>query len=271
MIGIGTRVGKLTVVEATDQRKAGYIIWKCSCECGGGIFLDTRCLQRESVQDCGCGTVVGPGQRDISGMHFGKLTALRPTKERGRRGRTVWVCRCDCGNEVCAELGQLTAGYRKSCGCLSRPPVKNFTGKKFGWLTVVEYAGKSVGEHQWKCRCVCGQETVVGQTRLQSGKTKSCGCLRSIVYRDSLGLTEGTSVTKLKAIKSGRLIKSNTSGYNGVYFNKKRKLWIAQITFQGKTRYLGAFGRLMDAVKARQRGEEIYDKFLEQVEVTDSE
>ena len=81
---------------------------------------------------------------------------------------------------------------------------------------------------------------------------------------------EGTSLTKLKAIKSGRLIKSNTSGYNGVYFDKKRRLWIAQITFQGKTRYLGSFDRLMDAVKARQRGEEIYDEFLERVKAADN-
>lgn len=271
MIGIGTRVGKLTVVESTEQRKAGYIVWKCRCTCGGEIFLDTRCLQRESVKDCGCGSAVGPGQRDISGMRFGRLTAIRPTEERSRRGSMIWICKCDCGKETRAELGQLTAGYKKSCGCLGHPPVKDFIGKKFGLLTVIAYAGKSAGVHQWRCRCACGQETVVGQTRLQTGKTRSCGCFRTVVFRDNLGLKEGTSVTKLKAIKSGRLIKSNTSGYNGVYFDKKRKLWTAQITFQGKTRYLGSFDRLMDAVKARQRGEEIYDEFLERVEVTDGE
>ena len=270
MIGIGTKVGRLTVEERTDQRKAGYIVWKCRCACGGEILLDTRCLQRGSVKDCGCGSAVGPGQRDISGMRFGRLTAVRPTEERGQRGSVVWLCRCDCGKEVYTELGQLTAGYKKSCGCLCHPPVKNFTGKKFGWLTVTEYAGKSEGMHQWKCRCICGQDVIVGQTRLQSGKTKSCGCLRAVVYKDNLGLREGTSVTKLKAIKSGRLLKSNTSGYNGVYFDKKRRLWIAQITFQGRTRYLGSFDRLPDAVKARQRGEEIYDEFLERVEAADN-
>lgn len=266
MIGIGTKVGRLTVEERTEQRRNGYIIWRCRCACGGEILLDTRCLQRGSVKDCGCGSVVRPGQRDISGMRFGRLTAVSPTKERGKRGSLVWLCRCDCGNEVCVELGQLTAGYKRSCGCLGHPPVKDFIGKKFGWLTVIEYAGKSAGMHRWKCRCDCGQEVVVGQTLLQTGKTKSCGCFRSAVYKDNLGLMEGTSVTKLRAIKKGRLIKSNTSGYNGVYFDKRRRLWIAQITFQGKTRYLGSYGQLMNAVKARQCGEEIYDEFLERVE-----
>lgn len=41
---------------------------------------------------------------------------------------------------------------------------------------------------------------------------------------------------------------------------------MAQITFKGKTKYLGAYQKREEAVKARLRGEEIYDEFLEQVE-----
>ncbi|MCI8418443.1 MAG: hypothetical protein HFI33_13285 [Lachnospiraceae bacterium] len=265
-IGIGTRIGRLTVLEPTGEKKSRYTVWRCRCDCGGEILLDTRCLQRGTIKDCGCQTVVRPGQRDISGQRFGRLMAIGPTEERGPRGSIIWRCRCDCGNEVGVELGQLTAGYRKSCGCLSHPPLKDFIGRRFGRLTVIDYAGKRTGMHQWLCRCDCNRETVVGQTLLQNGKTKSCGCLQASIYRENLGLTEGTSVTMLRAVKSGRLIKTNTSGYNGVYFNKKRELWVAQITFQGKTRYLGSYHQLADAVKARQRGEEIYDQFLEQLE-----
>ena len=265
-IKVGTKVGRLTVIAPTKQRKNGYTIWRCCCDCGGEILLDTRALQRGTIQDCGCGHVVAPGQRDITGIRFGKLTALSPTKERGSRGSVVWRCRCDCGREILSELGQLTAGYRKSCGCLSHPALKDLVGKRFGKLTVTAYGGKEKGMHRWHCICDCGGKAIVGQTLLLSGRTKSCGCIQASIYKDNLKLTEGTSITMLKAVKSGRLIKSNTSGYNGVYFNKKRGLWIAQITFQGRTRYLGAYGRLLDAVKARQRGEEIYDKFLEQFE-----
>ena len=46
--------------------------------------------------------------------------------------------------------------------------------------------------HRWRCRCDCGNETIVGQTPLQSGKTKSCGCLQSETYRDNLKLVDGT-------------------------------------------------------------------------------
>ncbi len=198
------------------------------------------------------------------------LTALQPTEERGRNGSIIWRCRCDCGNEVLADLSQLTAGNRKSCGCLSHPALKDFAGKRFGYLTVLEYAGKEAGMHRWKCRCDCGKETVVGQTLLQSGKTKSCGCLQAVTYRENLKLMEGTSVTMLQAVKSGRLLKSNKSGYNGVYYDKRRNRWVAQITFQGKTKYLGSFEELEKAVKARQLGEEIYDEFLEKVGAIDS-
>lgn len=42
-IEIGYRVGMLTVTERTEQRKNGYTIWLCKCDCGGEIRLDTRC------------------------------------------------------------------------------------------------------------------------------------------------------------------------------------------------------------------------------------
>ena len=63
-IETGFRIGKLTVVAPTDQRKNGYTIWNCMCDCGGFIELDTRTLQRGTVRDCGCETKVKPGQKD---------------------------------------------------------------------------------------------------------------------------------------------------------------------------------------------------------------
>ncbi len=177
----------------------------------------------------------------------------------------LWQCRCDCGREVLAESSQLVSGKRKSCGCLGHPQLKDFAGRRFGRLTVLEYAGKVSGMHRWRCICDCGRETVVGQSLLQSGRTKSCGCLRALTYRDNLQLVEGTFITALLVAKEGRLIKSNKSDHNGVYLDKKRGLWVAQITFQGKTRYLGAYVQLEQAVKARQQGEQIYDAFLERM------
>lgn len=261
-IGVGFQVGKLTVAEPTEKRKNGYTVWRCVCACGNGIELDTRCLQRGTVRDCGCETVVKPGRRDITGMRFGLLTALYPIEEQSKYGETVWHCKCDCGGEVDAPLHQLTAGYRKSCGCLSHPPRKDYVGKRFGKLVVLEYAGKRAGMHRWRCVCDCGNETIVGQSLLQSGKAQSCGCRKVETIRENMKFMEGTSVTLLERA-STRLIASNTSGYNGVYQNKKTGQWRTQITFKGKTYYLGSYDKLEDAAKARKRGEEMYETFLD--------
>lgn len=260
-IAPGVCVGKLTVLEATPERKNGYTIWRCGCACGGEILLDTRTLQRGTVRDCGCETVVKPGQRDITGQRFGMLTARCPTGVKGSGGSMIWHCGCDCGGEIDAPLHQLTAGYRKSCGCLSRPPLKDFVGKRFGKLVVRNYAGKRDGLHRWLCVCDCGNETVVGQTSLQSGRTKSCGCLQREQIVKNLRLVDGTSVAILEASKN-RLVASNTSGHNGVYRNKRLQKWTAQITFKGRTYYLGSYDKIEDAVKARTLGEEMYDDFL---------
>lgn len=261
-INKGFRVGSLTVMEPTDQRKSGYFIWLCKCDCGGEIKLDTRCLQRGTVTDCGCMKNVKPGTRDISGQRFGKLIAMEPTEERGYSRSVVWKCQCDCGNECYVSLHQLQAGYVKSCGCLSHPPLKDFVGEQFGKLTVTEYAGKRDGMHQWKCRCDCGNETVVGQTRLQSGKTQSCGCMQATAYLRNPGIIDGTSVGILEYYKT-HLSPFNTSGHTGVYQSKKSGKWIAQIGFKGKTYHLGSYSEFQEAVQARERGEAMHDEFLE--------
>lgn len=73
--------------------------------------------------------------------------------------------------------------------------MKDYLGKRFSMLTVTGYAGKEYGQHLWRCKCDCGKETVVRQTNLQSGKTKSCGCLQEKQILENLKLCEGTSVT----------------------------------------------------------------------------
>ena len=255
---IGMRVGMLTVVEATEQRKNGYVVWRCRCDCGGERLLDTRYLQRGTICDCGCVSKLRPGQKDIGGQRFGKLTALYPV-EGGGYGETLWHCRCDCGGEIDAPIRSLASGSRKSCGCLSHPPLRDLTGQRFGRLTVVGYAGKQRA-HKWRCRCDCGKETLVRQDFLTKGRTQSCGCAGVDAMRKSMGFVGGICVAILE---KKRLISTNKSGYNGVYQRRDNGKWVAQITFKGKTYFLGSYTKKEDAVKARQRGEEMYDAFLD--------
>lgn len=54
---------------------------------------------------------------DISGERFHCLTAVKRDHKRARSQAWVWVCKCDCGKETLADVGQLRAGGVKSCGC----------------------------------------------------------------------------------------------------------------------------------------------------------
>lgn len=51
-------------------------------------------------------------------------------------------------------------------------------GKRYGRLTVIEYAGSSNKKAMWLCKCDCGNEKIVSGDSLRRGTTKSCGCLK---------------------------------------------------------------------------------------------
>lgn len=51
----------------------------------------------------------------------------------------------------------------------------NLIGEKYGLLTVLKEAEKTT-TRRWLCRCECGNEKVIRQSDLRSGKTISCGC-----------------------------------------------------------------------------------------------
>jgi hypothetical protein len=53
---------------------------------------------------------------------------------------------------------------------------QDLTGQTFDRLTVVEWVGTRKGKTLWRCRCVCGGETVVMAGNLKTNQTTSCGC-----------------------------------------------------------------------------------------------
>lgn len=51
-------------------------------------------------------------------------------------------------------------------------------GRTFGRLVVLEEAKPVKSRRRWLCRCSCGRETIVWESHLKNGHTKSCGCFR---------------------------------------------------------------------------------------------
>ena len=264
----GVRFGHLVAVEPTSERKNGYTVWKCLCDCGRIVMYSSRHLKngwRTACEDPACEyhqeeCRMHARYEDLTGQRFGKLV-VKSMAGKDSNGQTMWNCVCDCGGTVVAPTGQLKAGYRRSCGCLSRPPRKDWIGKTFGNLTVTAYDGKRSGKHWWKCTCSCGNKVTVCQSNLMSGHTISCGCQNTPFA--SRTLVDGTCVEVLRsAVERKTIAKNNSSGVRGVYQNKRSGRWCAQITFKGKTKYLGSYGTLLEAKIARERGEEIFEDFL---------
>lgn len=59
-------------------------------------------------------------------------------------------------------------------------------GEKFGMLTVVSrHSTASNGDVLWLCKCECGGETVTRRNSLKNGQSKSCGCLKISLLKQS--------------------------------------------------------------------------------------
>lgn len=60
-------------------------------------------------------------------------------------------------------------------------PYKNIAGLRFGFLIALERITvpetRKHGTTLWKFKCDCGKEVVTSLSKVQSGNTKSCGCL----------------------------------------------------------------------------------------------
>lgn len=127
---------------------------------------------------------------DLTGRRFGRLVVVRFARR--TRGRTIWLCRCDCGRDHLVRAGALVGGQTRSCGCIR---VHDLIGERFGRLEVVALAEPrtACGHTRWICRCDCGESATVNANNLRSGNTRSCGCIRQETSRQQLEKNIATS------------------------------------------------------------------------------
>lgn len=70
------------------------------------------------------------------------------------------------------------------------------TGQRYGRLLIAGYVGIKNHSRIWSCQCDCGEFVHVAWKYLQSGQTRSCGCLQRETrakYPGSNKLAEGES------------------------------------------------------------------------------
>lgn len=138
---------------------------------------------------------------ELEGQRFGHLTVLKRLDERENR-YIMWLCRCDCGNEIKVNTRRLVRGTVDNCGCILEktarrgPVAEDLTGQRFGKLVAVRRIRSQNGRTRWECRCDCGNIHIVTAHALKAGKCTSCGCSR---------YEKGRGVTDISGQKFGRL------------------------------------------------------------------
>lgn len=187
----GQVFGRLTVLRLSKKRHPtnNKILWECQCSCGNPeiVYATTGNLTQGYKTSCGCMKAEGvkkaaaANRLNLSGRKFGKLTVQYYIEN---TSPPLWHCLCECGNEIDVISTSLTRGNTVSCGCRRKDLRHSLEGQVFGRLTVIERAENYIspsGQNliRYKCKCECGNETIVMATSLVQGLTSSCGCLRS--------------------------------------------------------------------------------------------
>ena len=98
---------------------------------------------------------------------------------------------------------------------------KDYTGERFGMLTVLSYSKTIKGHKYYKCQCDCGNIKDISGSHLVTGASKSCGCMvvKTTIKRST---THGQSHTRLFSIWQGmkdRCYNSNSAVYK--YYGKR--------------------------------------------------
>lgn len=188
-------------------------------------------------------------------------------------GRTYLLVTCPiCQKQKWMYLDVVKDVRNKSCGCSSGFEAKNISGKMFGRLKAIKPTEQRYCEQVvWQCECQCKNKNIVyvPEGFLQSGNTKSCGCLQEESWRKN-GIKLGNKIkeycvngTSAAAMVTKKRI-TNTSGYKGVCWHKKANKWRAYIKFKGKQYHLGLYEDIELAVTARKEAEKrLFGNFLE--------
>ncbi|HBF2251274.1 AP2 domain-containing protein [Clostridioides difficile] len=117
-MNIGDKFGNFTILDIEQRNKRKYYLCKCS-NCNNEKWIRADSLKR--IKACGCmQSETQFKQNNLAGKKFGRLTAIKSTNKKTKSGHYIWICKCDCGNEIETAENNLTTNRTKSCGCLKK-------------------------------------------------------------------------------------------------------------------------------------------------------
>ena len=143
--------------------------------------------------------------------------------------------------------------------------LKNEIGNTYGYLTVVERAENTKeGRAMWKCKCKCGNETIVLGKHLRSGNTKSCGCYQreraAQANMDRVGSLVGQKFGKLTVVCENGFITHSSGKRSRIYYCECE---CGNIVPSAQHQYL-AYGDLTSCGCIRSKGEYQIEQLLKE-------
>lgn len=210
-----------------------------------------------------------------SGVKFGRLTVVEevsPHVQSNGEKKRKFLCKCDCGNEVEVIIDNLRSGNSNSCGCYSRENTSKLR-KKFNRFEplndyMIGYTSKEElffidfdDYEKVKDFCWCKNRFGYLVARTKDGKI-----LR--LHRLIMDAPKGMVVDHINhditdnrksnlRICTQHQNSMNTAG-KGCYFNKNKRVWIAEITVNRRKIYLGRYKTEREAIKASRIAKQKY-------------
>ncbi len=116
---LGQKFNRLTVISDTiRENNRSYFMVRC--ECGKEYKASVYHIKTGEMKSCGC---LQKDRRNeffkerYLGKRFTMLTVIKQMPS--KNNFSMWLCKCDCGNETIVSGNSLSKKNTQSCGCLS--------------------------------------------------------------------------------------------------------------------------------------------------------
>lgn len=248
-------------------------------------FEDGTIIKNKQYSNFKSGNIKNPNYyKDYSNMRFGDLTTIelsRKEKKKGYGYNYFYKCKCDCGNIVEVNLKNLKSGNTKGCGCKrlekcslalkSKVKPNNYIFEKEYVIGIAKNTkNKFIVDYDIyeKIKNMAWYENNNGYI---INRTDG---IRTFLHRFVLDVKDSEItvdhinrnrtdcrksnlriVTKKNNAINHSLMSNNKSGYSGVVWHKRDKVWQSNLRTDGKLIHLGCFINKEDAIKARLEAE----------------
>lgn len=117
---------------------------------------------------------------DLANQKVNMLTAIENIGS-DKNHKSLWLCKCECGNTLTIRGSDFKKGHYISCGCSRKI---NEIGNTYGKLTVIkEDTSKNKKNPYWYCKCSCGNPVFISVkgSYLRDGSVSSCGRCNDVI------------------------------------------------------------------------------------------